>query len=163
MVISDFKKNSKNQINLLRVFSLVSATRKNNSHFSKIFIIDMLKTLLLIGFGGGIGSILRYLTGFTIHKFYGSTLPLATFIVNFIGCFIFGLLFTFFSKNAANTEHLRFLLLTGFCGGYTTFSTFSAENFHLFENGNYTILLVNIVASVILGVFAVFLGIQFGK
>ncbi len=123
----------------------------------------MLKTLLLIGFGGGIGSILRYLTGFTIQKFYGSTFPLATFSVNVIGCFIFGLFLSYFSKNTENSEELRFLLLTGFCGGYTTFSTFSAENFQLFENGNFFIPVLNILASLIFGLIAVFLGIQIAK
>lgn len=123
----------------------------------------MLKTILLVGLGGGIGSSLRYLTSVTIHKFYGSTFPLATFVVNSIGCFIFGLLFAYFSKQAEQSEQLRFFLITGFCGGFTTFSAFSAENFQLIESGNYFIPAINITVSVLLGIAAVFLGIQIGR
>jgi CrcB protein len=123
----------------------------------------MLKTILLVGLGGGIGSALRYLTSTAINKFYGSTFPLATFVVNIIGCFIFGLLFAYFSKHAEQSEQLRFFLITGFCGGYTTFSTFSAENFQLIESGNYFIPAINITVSVLLGIAAVFLGIQIAK
>jgi CrcB protein len=123
----------------------------------------MLKTLLLVGLGGGIGSVLRYLTSATINKFYGSTFPLATFVVNVVGCFIFGLLFAYFSKHAEQSEQLRFFLITGFCGGYTTFSTFSAENFHLIESGNYFIPAINITVSVLFGILAVFIGMVLVK
>jgi CrcB protein len=123
----------------------------------------MLKTLLFVGFGGGIGSALRYLTSAIINKFYGSTFPLATFVVNIVGCFIFGLLFAYYSKHAEQSEQFRFFLITGFCGGYTTFSTFSAENFHLIESGNYCIPVINITVSVFLGIAAVFLGMTLVK
>jgi CrcB protein len=123
----------------------------------------MLKTLLIVGLGGGIGSALRYLTSVAIHKFYGSTFPLATFVVNSVGCFIFGLLFAYFGKHTEQSEQLRFFLITGFCGGYTTFSTFSAENFHMIESGNYFLPAINITVSVLFGILAVFIGMVLVK
>jgi len=123
----------------------------------------MFKTLILIGIGGGLGSILRYLTGFVFFKFYSSTFPLATFSINLIGCFIIGILIAFSSKQFILSEQLKFFLITGFCGGYTTFSAFSTENIQLFLKGEYLITALYIAASVFFGILAVFLGMVLVK
>lgn len=85
---------------------------------------------------------------------------MGTFVVNIIGCFLIGVLTSYFLKV---DNYLKFLLITGFCGGFTTFSTFSAENFSLYENGNYPILLFYILLSVMVGLGAVYLGLQVVK
>ena len=85
---------------------------------------------------------------------------MGTFVVNLIGCFLIGVLTSYFIKV---DNYLKFLLITGFCGGFTTFSTFSAENYSLWQNGNYSILMIYILLSVVIGLLAVYLGLQVAK
>ncbi|GHT18464.1 putative fluoride ion transporter CrcB [Bacteroidia bacterium] len=118
----------------------------------------MLKNILFVGIGGAAGSILRYLVSFFVNKWHTGTFPFATFAVNIVGCFVIGLLFAFIEKNTVFASEIRMLLIAGFCGGFTTFSAFAAENLTLFQNGNYAILAIYILLSVIVGIAAVFLG-----
>lgn len=123
----------------------------------------MLKSVLLVALGGSVGSILRYLASVFTTKFYSANFPLATFIVNIIGCLIIGILFGLFEKNGIVNDNLRLLLITGFCGGFTTFSAFSSENINLLQNGNFMTAIVYISLSVILGLFAVWFGLFIAK
>lgn len=123
----------------------------------------MIKQLLLVGLGGGIGSIFRYLVSWWSLRRFEMDFPLATFIVNVTGCLLIGLLIGFSVRFNWLDQHLKLLLITGFCGGYTTFSTFSLENWSLFENGAYTHLVLNILGSIILGILAVWLGLYISK
>jgi CrcB protein len=123
----------------------------------------MLKTLLLVGIGGGLGSVLRYLTAYIVGKFYDNPFPLATFSVNILGCLLFGMLIGIFGKQLSPNDDLKYLFITGFCGGYTTFSTFSAENIQLIQSGNYLIPALYITSSVLFGILAVFLGMVMVK
>ena len=123
----------------------------------------MLKTLLLVGLGGGLGSVLRYLTAYIVGKFYDNPFPLATFSVNILGCLLIGILIGVFGKQLSPNDDLKYLFITGFCGGYTTFSTFSAENIQLIQSGNYVIPALYITLSVLFGILAVFLGMVLVK
>ena len=121
------------------------------------------KSILLVGLGGGVGSILRYLTSVVVAKYFHSLFPLSTFAANFVGCLIIGLLIGLFDKFQLVDSDLRLLLITGFCGGYTTFSAFAAENLTLFQSGNYATAILYILLSIILGIAAVLLGVTIMK
>jgi CrcB protein len=123
----------------------------------------MIRTLLLIAFGGGIGSVLRYLTSVLVQKYYSSIFPLATLITNVLGCFIIGLLMGVFEKNQVLNSDLKWLFITGFCGGYTTFSTFGFENISLFQNNHSSMAFVYIGGSILMGLFAVWMGLILTK
>ncbi|MBQ0153093.1 MAG: fluoride efflux transporter CrcB [Chryseobacterium sp.] len=120
-----------------------------------------MKNLLLIFLGGGIGSVARYLLSSYTQKFWTTgTFPLGTFVVNVIGCFLIG----YFTSSFIKIDHyLKFLLITGFCGGFTTFSTFSVENYHLWQSQNYITLFSYLFLSVFLGFLAVALGMKVGS
>lgn len=119
----------------------------------------MSRIFLLIGFGGFIGSICRYYSQQLISKFFLSTFPYGTLAVNIAGCFFVGLVFGFADKGNVLSPEWRMFLATGFCGGFTTFSTFSYESTQLINNGEYLYLALYISASVIVGILATFAGV----
>lgn len=119
----------------------------------------MFKNLLLIGAGGAAGSMLRYLISFLFHKYLNSSFPAGTFVVNVTGCFLIGIFMGMYADNQ-HTPQLKLLLVTGFCGGYTTFSAFSYENLSLINNGQTMLAFGYIFASIITGVAAVWLGLK---
>ena len=91
---------------------------------------------LLIALGGAAGSLFRYLVGGAVQRMSDSGFPVGTMVVNISGCFIIGVLVRQFLNMQLSPE-LRALLIVGFCGGFTTFSTFSAETLGLIEGGEY--------------------------
>ena len=98
----------------------------------------MLRQLLLVALGGALGSAMRYLTAILLARHYMGSIPLATLVVNVLGCFLIGLLIGLCSE----TTYLRLLFITGFCGGFTTFSTFTAESYVMFREGAYWLALL---------------------
>lgn len=123
----------------------------------------MLKTILLIAIGGAIGSVFRFLTTVLVSKFWSSHFPLATFMVNVIGCFLIGILMGFLTKNALDNSNLKYFLVTGFCGGFTTFSAFGIENVTLLQNNNTILAFAYMAVSILLSLFAVLLGLFVAK
>ena len=122
-----------------------------------------MRAIILVGIGGGIGSIFRYLTAMFVAKYFQPSFPWATFVANILGCLIIGLLLGFFERHQIINPDLKYLFVTGFCGGYTTFSTFAAENVNLFNSGNSLTAFAYIAASIIVGLFAVWLGLMLTK
>lgn len=123
----------------------------------------MLKTLLLIGSGGFAGSISRYLLASYVDKQLNSLFPYGTFAVNVTGCLILGMIYSLAEKHQIVTAEMRFLLATGFCGSFTTFSTFSYDNQLLFQQQQWGQLSLYIVGSVLVGLLATFGGIALGR
>jgi CrcB protein len=113
-----------------------------------------------VGIGGGAGSILRMLVNVYVNKWTNQTFPLATFLVNIAGCLIIGILFGLFAKGQLVHQDYKMLLVTGFCGGFTTFSTFSSEGLLLFQSGNGQTAILYLLLSMITGLGAVWLGMS---
>jgi len=109
----------------------------------------MLKDLIFVGIGGCFGSTGRYWLSVVFLNNFGIPLPWPTFIVNVLGSFLIGILISLTWKTP---EMWRLLLITGFCGGFTTFSTFSYENLRLWQEGNTQIALIYIILSLLLGI-----------
>lgn len=118
-----------------------------------------MKQILFVGLGGAAGSVLRHLTNVVTIKYYAASFPLATFIVNVVGCFIAGLIFGAISQETTEAQNLKLLLITGFCGGFTTFSAFALENVRLMNSANTTIAVFYTIASIAAGLLAVWIGL----
>lgn len=123
----------------------------------------MLRTVLIIALGGAIGSAFRYLTHILLQKYYYSIFPLATFVVNILGCLLIGLFVGVIEKNELANSNLKWFLITGICGGFTTFSAFGFENYTLLQNNQYGLAFLYIGSSVVLGLLAVWMGISLAK
>lgn len=113
---------------------------------------------LMVFVGGGLGSICRY----GIARWMApltSTFPYATFIANALSCILLGLLIGLETKSGLS-QNFRHLLIVGFCGGFSTFSTFSYETFGLLETGEYASAFANIILSLLVCLCCVFVGLK---
>jgi len=117
-----------------------------------------MKNILLVFVGGGFGSVLRYLIGNYLNT-SNSAFPYGTFVVNVLGSLFIGIILGLAAKNEALSQSQTLLLATGFCGGFTTFSSFAYENQLFFKSGDFMTLAVYTVASFALGFLTVFLGL----
>ncbi|WP_430426996.1 fluoride efflux transporter CrcB [Maribacter litoralis] len=117
-----------------------------------------MKQILLVFLGGGLGSILRYLISKNLNGYY-SNFYLGTFLVNIIGCLIIGILIGLSLKNNYISENQTLLLATGFCGGFTTFSTFALESNILFKESSLLQMSLYMGMSVAIGILAISLGL----
>lgn len=118
----------------------------------------MLKSLLCIGVGGGIGSIFRYLISVFVGRHIPIVFPLGTLLVNISGCFLIGVFYSLANRYTGFTPEWRLFLITGICGGFTTFSTYSYDGLVLLKQGANFSFLLYIIGSVVLGLLATFAG-----
>ncbi len=112
---------------------------------------------IFIGIGGAVGALLRYFMSGWVHKFSGDGFPWGTLSINLLGSFVIGLLWGLF-ETVVVSQNIRLLLFIGVLGSFTTFSTFSLENFHLLRDSEYGFFALNVAASVIFGLTLTFAG-----
>jgi CrcB protein len=119
----------------------------------------MIRTLMLIGTGGFLGSISRFLASRYIQENLPLAFPFGTFLVNITGCLLIGLIYGFSEKSPLVTTEWKMFLAVGFCGGFTTFSTFASENLALLRDSAYLYFFMYTGFSVFLGIGATLLGV----
>lgn len=119
----------------------------------------MLRTILLVGSGGFIGSVMRYLVQYYIEKSLTSTFPWGTFIANIAGSLIIGIVFALAEKGNLMSAEWRIFLAVGICGGFTTFSAFAYNNFTMLNEKAWGSLFLNVGGNLFLGILAVYVGI----
>jgi CrcB protein len=121
-----------------------------------------MKNLLLVFLGGGVGSVLRYLIGKYLNQPHGG-FPFGTYAANILGSLLIGIILGLAAKNNTLSSNQTLLLATGFCGGFTTFSSFAYENQVFLKSGDFTMFALYTIASVVVGFLAVFLGLYLVK
>lgn len=119
----------------------------------------MLRTILFVGTGGFIGSVMRYLVQIWIEKGLTSTFPLGTLLANIAGSFIIGIVFALAEKGDLMNAEWRIFLAVGVCGGFTTFSSFAYNNFIMLKENAFEQFFLNVGGSLFLGILAVYLGV----
>ena len=121
-----------------------------------------MRQLFLVFIGGGFGSVLRYIISRYLNN-SESNFPLGTFTANILGSLLIGIIIGLAAKNNTLTQNQTLLLATGFCGGFTTFSTFAYENHVLFKSGDFTSFALYTFASFIVAFLAVFVGMYLSR
>jgi len=121
-----------------------------------------MKHAILVFIGGGFGSVLRFVIG----KYLNSTetgIPYGTFLANILGSLLIGIILGLAAKNSTLSQSQTILLATGFCGGFTTFSTFAYENHVFLKSGDFTSFALYTIASFVIGFLALFIGLYLVK
>lgn len=119
----------------------------------------LLKNILLIGLGGALGSVGRYLIQKYFSQFYPHPFPFGTFIVNLLGCFLIGVFYGIANKHEYFNPAFRLLLMTGFCGGFTTFSAFTLDGMQLINQQRFLTFTLYFAFSLFFGLMATFTGV----
>lgn len=118
---------------------------------------------LIVALGGAIGSMLRFWAGGYVSSRLGTRFPYGTFVINITASFLIGFIMTVLAERAHLNPAWRYLLVVGFLGGYSTFSSFEYETFRVFEDGEFLITALNIALSVGIGFIAVWIGAITGR
>src|SRR5512146_270197 len=122
-----------------------------------------MQNIVIIGVGGALGAMARYGISLWIGQRWGRSFPLGTFLINVSGSFLIGLLMTLLAERLSVNPQWRLLLVVGFLGAYTTFSTFEYETGSLMKDGEWLYASLNIILSVVLGFIALKLGEMIAK
>jgi CrcB protein len=118
----------------------------------------MLKSIFIVGFGGFIGTVGRFLISRYFQVNYTSVFPWGTFLVNILGCLLIGIIYGFSEKGDIFSPEVRLFLTVGICGGFTTFSTFSNDSFLLIREQEWFRFALYAALSIFMGLIAVFAG-----
>ena len=123
----------------------------------------MLKQLVMIAGGGAVGAVMRFLVSTGVHRVTGRDFPYGTLSVNVLGSLLIGFLYIYLIERASLGAEWRALLIIGFLGAFTTFSTFSMETLNLIENSELVKAASNVLLSVVLCLFATWVGVLVGR
>ena len=123
----------------------------------------MIKNFLIVGLGGATGSMLRYGVQKIFNVQGAAVFPAGTLLVNIAGCFLIGILWSLISRTLTWNDEMKLLLMTGFCGGFTTFSAFTLEGIGLLKENKTSLFFIYVITSVIGGLLATLIGIRIIK
>lgn len=123
----------------------------------------MVQKIVLLGLAGAVGTLTRYGVSGVVQRMASISFPLGTFLVNLSGCLLFGLVFGLFEERIGLPGELRFLILTGFMGAYTTFSSYMFESVTLLQHGQWLAAALNIIGQTVAGVALTIAGLALGK
>jgi CrcB protein len=124
--------------------------------------MQILLKYMMVGVGGFLGSIARYMVGNYIGSRYGVRFPYGTFVINISGSFLIGIIVALLARTTVS-QYWRYLIPIGFIGAYTTFSTFEFETLRAIQDGQITAGVLNVVLSVVVGFIAVWGGAVLGR
>ncbi len=123
----------------------------------------MLKSVIVVASGGAFGAVARFLTITATQLLFNGRFPLGTLLVNCLGSFLIGLFMSLYMERLADVEYWRLLIVVGFLGGYTTFSTFAWETWALYMNGQWLMALLNLLLNNFIAIVLVVLGLLLGR
>ncbi len=122
-----------------------------------------MQKILLLMLAGGLGSLSRYTLAGTVQRLAGSSFPIGTFVVNCLGCFLFGLIWSVLEDRIGISPDVRVIVLTGFMGAFTTFSTFIFETANLVSASQWFLAATNCAGQLVIGIAVLWIGLHLGK
>lgn len=123
----------------------------------------ILRRLLLLALAGALGTLARYGLAGLVQRAFDGGLPLGTLAVNVVGCFLFGVVWTLAEERLVISGEMRFIVLVGFMGAFTTFSSFAFETSALLRDAEWSFAAVNVLAQNVLGITSFFIGAALGR